>query len=37
MWSFVNVLFIKCNQNDQVEEGEMGRACNMHGGVEECI
>jgi hypothetical protein len=31
------VLFSKYNQNDQVKEGEMGRAYSTNGGEEECI
>jgi hypothetical protein len=33
----VLVLFAKYNYNDQVKEDEMGRACSMNGGQEECI
>jgi hypothetical protein len=35
MMSFITVL-AKYNYNDQVKE-EMGRACSMNGGDEECI
>jgi hypothetical protein len=31
------VLFSKYNQNDQVKEDEMGRACSTNGGEEECM
>jgi hypothetical protein len=31
------VLLAKYNQNAQVKEDEMGRACSLHEKVEECI
>jgi hypothetical protein len=31
------VLFSKYNQNNQVEEDEMGGPCSTYGGEEECV
>jgi hypothetical protein len=31
------VHFAKYNENDKVKEDEIGRACSIHGGEEECI
>jgi hypothetical protein len=35
--SKIHKLLAKHNENDQVKEDEMGRACSTDGGEEECI